>query len=172
MVILLGYMGCGKSSVAHYLHQKHSLTYCDLDAYIEKQENQSIAEIFKLKGEIYFRKIENQYLKQLLQEQSFDIIALGGGTPCYADNMSLINKIKTIKSIYLKVNLETLTHRLFEQKHHRPLIADIADKHQLKDFIRKHLFEREFYYRKATEIIDVSEMGIESIADLVFDLGV
>ena len=163
MIILLGYMGCGKSSLGNFLSQKHNLSYCDLDTYIEKQENTSIAKIFKTKGEIYFRKIEHQHLKTLLEQKKYDVLALGGGTPCYAGNMEVIKQHKT-KTFYLKVDLETLTKRLFLQKSERPLIKDIDSENELKDFIRKHLFEREFYYRQADVVIDVSDLTVEKIA--------
>ncbi len=164
MKILLGYMGCGKSSVAKELHQKYGLSYCDLDVYIKEKEKLKISDIFKEKGEIYFRKIEHEYLKEIIKTKTFDILALGGGTPCYADNMSLIKSIQNIKSIYLKIDLEDITQRLFDLRQKRPLIADIDDKNQLRDFIRKHLFEREFYYRQSDFILNTSNMTIDDIA--------
>ena len=154
--------------MANYLSQKHNLSYCDLDDYIEKQEQKSIAEIFKSKGEIYFRKVEHQHLKTVLEQNKYDVLALGGGTPCYASNMEVIKQYKT-ESFYLKVNLETLTKRLFSQKTDRPLIADINSEKELKDFIRKHLFEREFYYRQADVVIDVSDLTVEKIAKRVLE---
>lgn len=163
MIILLGYMGCGKSSIGEFLNNKYSLNYCDLDSYIENHEDQTIADIFKTNGEIYFRKIEHQYLNDILDKNKVDVLALGGGTPCYANNMELIRKYKA-KSIYLKLSLEILTERLFLQKSKRPLIKDITSRKQMKDFIRKHLFEREFYYRQADEVVDVSGLTIERIA--------
>lgn len=164
MIILLGYMGCGKSSVGKYLFDNNNLSYCDLDHYIESYENKSIADIFKSKGEIYFRNIEHQYLKDVLEHNAVDVLALGGGTPCYGHNMDVI-KLHHTKSFYLKVNLETLSKRLFSQKAQRPLIKDINSEVEIKDFIRKHLFEREFYYRQADVVIDVSDLNIERIAE-------
>ncbi len=170
MIVLLGYMGCGKSSVGKYLKDFQNLSYCDLDFYIEKEEKQTISDIFDTKGEIYFRKIEHQYLNQILQNQQIDILALGGGTPCYAGNMDLINSKDIVASIYLKVNLETLTNRLFKQRQQRPLISNIENQKQLKDFIRKHLFEREYYYRQAKVILDVSDLNIEETANKILQL--
>ena len=167
MKVVLGYMGCGKSSVGRYLNEHHNLSYGDLDEYIERQEKLSIKDIFKRRGEIYFRTIEHQYLKELLQSPTYDYLALGGGTPCYANNMELINAHHSVTSIYLKIDLQTLTQRLFTQRAHRPLIQDIGDVGQLNDFIRKHLFEREFYYRQAQHMIDASEMTIDAIAEQI-----
>jgi len=167
MIILLGYMGSGKSSVGRYLSENYNLNFCDLDSYIQEHQKSSIADIFKDKGEIYFRKIEHQCLKIILEKNQIDILALGGGTPCYANNMGLINASKSVKSIYLKVNLKVLSQRLFDDRKQRPLISNINDFEQLNDFIRKHLFEREFYYRQADKTIDVSSMGVGDIARLI-----
>jgi len=156
-------MGSGKSSVGRYLSQNNRLSYCDLDDYIEEKEGMTISKIFQSKGEIYFRKIEHLYLKDILRDKICQILTLGGGTPCYAGNMDLINA-KDIDSFYLKVDLDTLTERLFNQKDKRPLIKEIETKAELKDFIRKHIFEREFYYRQAKHIMKVSNLSIADIA--------
>lgn len=169
MIVLLGYMGSGKSSLADYLNKNNNLTYCDLDHYIEKKEHKSIPEIFKQKGEIYFRKIENLYLSEILVQNRQDVLALGGGTPCYANNMELINT-RNSTSIYLKVDLDELTTRLYQQKSERPLIEPITAESQLKDFIRKHLFEREYYYRQAKHIINVTHLSIEDVASTILHL--
>lgn len=169
MIVLLGYMGSGKSSIADYLKKNYNITYCDLDKYIEKQEQKSISDIFQQKGEIYFRKMENLYLNEILSQKTTDVLALGGGTPCYANNMDLL-KAKSSTSIYLKVDLEELTKRLFQDKSERPLIRDLNDKAQLKDFIRKHLFEREYYYRQAKHIINVTALSLKDTAEKILKL--
>lgn len=168
MIILLGYMGSGKSSVGEFLCQNNKSSYCDLDDYIQKKEDMSISEIFQTRGEIYFRTIEHQYLKEILSEKTYDILSLGGGTPCYAGNINLIKK-QNLDSFYLKVDLETLTERLFSQKNQRPLIKAIESKAALKDFIRKHLFEREFYYRQAKHIINVSNLSVDEISSHILN---
>lgn len=163
MIILLGYMGSGKSSVGQFIGQNNNLSYCDLDDYIQEKEDMSISEVFQTRGEIYFRTKEHQYLKEILNDKTYDILSLGGGTPCYAGNMDLI-KNQNLDSFYLKVDLEKLTERLFNQKNDRPLITAIKSKAALKDFIRKHLFEREFYYRQAKHIINVSNFSVDKIS--------
>jgi shikimate kinase len=169
MIVLLGYMGSGKTSVSQFLYKKYHLIHCDLDQYIEKHEKKSISEIFEDKGEIYFRKIENKYLKRILSENNCEILSLGGGTPCYANNMELLKSHQS-KSIYLKVDLEELTKRLFENKSKRPLVKDIQNSDQMKDFIRKHLFEREFYYRQAKHMINTTNLTIKEIAEKVLSI--
>lgn len=159
-IILLGYMGSGKSTVAKALASALQLPFTDLDDYIIEKEKQSIKEIFKTKGEIYFRKQESKYLKEILENQTDSLLALGGGTPCYSDNMELI-KNKAL-SIYLKGSVETIFYRLRSEKQQRPLIASLSDE-QLTEFIAKHLFERRYYYEQADESVNIDQKSIDEL---------
>ncbi|WP_299261065.1 shikimate kinase [uncultured Aquimarina sp.] len=163
-IILLGYMGCGKSSIGKDLASKLEMECLDLDDYIESQEKKSVNQIFKDKGEIYFRKKENQYLKEALERYTNTIISLGGGTPCFAGNLEIIKNMENAKSVYLKTSLQELVNRLFLEKEKRPLISHISSKDDLKDFIRKHLFERSFYYNQAKYIISTDDKTVAEIA--------
>ena len=155
-IVFLGYMGSGKSSIAKLISKKLDLINVDLDNYIEKKENKSIRNIFKISGELYFRRIENKYLKDLLNSDNNNIISLGGGTPCYSDNIELIIESKCI-IFYLSANVDTLANRLFNERDKRPLISRIKSKKDLKTFISKHLFERNQFYLKSNFIIDVDK---------------
>jgi shikimate kinase len=146
-IILLGYMGSGKSTIAGRLSKITNIPYVDLDKSIEERTNLSIKKIFEQRGEIYFRKLEHEIFVELLNSQENMIIGLGGGTPCYANNHELL-KGDNIFSIYLKASVETLFNRLVSNKSKRPLIADKTDE-ELKEFIAQHLFERSFYYNQA-----------------------
>ena len=84
-------MASGKSTIGKEVSKKLYMNFIDLDAYIVKRESQSISAIFKVKGEIYFRSIERRYLKELLNSDGDFVLSLGGGTPCYGDNLSLIH---------------------------------------------------------------------------------
>lgn len=150
-VVLLGYMASGKSSIGRRLSKKINLPLIDLDNYIEAKEQLSIADIFKQKGEIYFRKIENIYLKELLQKNESFVLSLGGGTPCYANNMDLINQSDAI-SIYLKASVNKLANRLIKKKSKRPLVASLIDD-KIFEFVGKHLFERNVFYDQAKIIV-------------------
>ncbi|KAA1246495.1 shikimate kinase [Aquimarina sp. RZ0] len=163
-IILLGYMGCGKSSIGKELASELDMKYLDLDDYLETQEEKSIKKIFEDKGEIYFRKKESEYLKKVLNESVNTIISLGGGTPCFAGNIELIKENVHCKSIYLKTSLDELVDRLFVERHARPLIAHIDKKPDLKDFIRKHLFERSFYYNQAEYVVSTDSKTVNQIA--------
>ena len=162
IVILIGYMGSGKSSIGKRMARKTKMKVIDLDDFIVEKENMTVPQIFENKGEVYFRKKEREYLKQLLQASENIIISVGGGTPCYGDNMEEILK-STPNVFYLKASVETLTKRLKKKKEERPLIKNIAND-DLQDFIRKHLFERNFYYMQSHQIIDVDDISRKKAA--------
>lgn len=159
-IVLSGYMASGKSAVGQQLSDKLNIKFIDLDFYIETCEAASITSIFKTRGEIYFRKKESEYLQELL-DLSYDcIISLGGGTPCYGNNMELIKN--NSKSFYLKASINTIFERLKNETSERPLVATIGVEN-LKEYIAKHLFERAAFYDKADETILVNDKSIIEI---------
>jgi shikimate kinase len=161
-IILLGYMGCGKSSVGITLATHLNYKFIDLDDFIEQQEQQSISEIFKTKGDLYFRKIEHQALDALLAKKDI-VLALGGGTPCYFNNMERINKASNTISIYLKATINTLKERLINERSKRPLISGLKNEQELKEYISKHLFERGAFYNLSQHIIAVDHKTIQEL---------
>ena len=163
-ITLIGYMGCGKSTIQRALAKETELPAMDLDAYIELREKQKISEIFKEKGSVYFRKKETHYLKELLENDHYPIVALGGGTPCFGENMALINEKSS--SFYLKASSELLFKRLLKGQKKRPLIADIP-KDELENFIKKHLFEREVYYNQADFVINIDGKSKKMLVDAI-----
>jgi shikimate kinase len=167
-IILLGYMGCGKSTIAQKLSGMIETPYVDLDEYIEKKEKKSIKDIFEVQGEIHFRKIEHLCFIELLNSSEDIIIGLGGGTPCYANNHELLIG-DGITSIYLKASIETLFNRLAPNKSKRPLIADKSDE-AMKEFIAKHLFDRSFYYNHAEYKVSVDGKTIEETVNDILNL--
>ncbi|PZW40436.1 shikimate kinase [Mesonia algae] len=166
-IVLCGYMGSGKSQVGRLLASKLGLVFFDLDDQIEKNQQKSVKKIFLEKGEIFFRKKENEVLKELLDAPESFILSLGGGTPCYADNLEILKNNKEVRLIYLKVELNELTKRLFNEKEKRPLISDQESRESLNDFIRKHLFERQYYYLQSDVVLDVSTLSIEETVNLL-----
>jgi len=161
-VILLGYMTSGKTAVGKTLSKKLFLPFIDLDAYISEKEQLSIPEIFKTKGEIYFRKIEHLYVKELLNSKERFVLSLGGGTPCYAGNMHLVTNNPNTISIYLEANIPTLVERLQKGKVRRPLVSQLSDE-KLVEFVAKHLFERRNFYQQATHKVQVNDKPLSTI---------
>lgn len=166
-IVLLGYMASGKSSVGKNLAKEHKMQFVDLDSFIEENEQNSITEIFSKKGEIYFRLKESEYLGELLLKPEDLIISLGGGTPCYANNMKLIDENSI--SFYLKASINTLFERLKSETSQRPLVATIGQ-NNLKEYIAKHLFERNLFYEKATHTIIVDKKSIPDVCNEIKSL--
>ena len=165
-IILLGYMGCGKSTIAENLSKITQIPFVDLDKMIENRANTTISTIFKEHGEVYFRKLEHQVFVELLQDTTPMIIGLGGGTPCYANNHELLKGEDRV-SIYLKASIDTLFNRLAANKSKRPLIAQMNDG-ELKEFIAKHLFDRSYFYNHAQFKVAVDGKTVEQTgADIV-----
>jgi len=164
-IVLMGYMASGKSYVGKVLAKKLDYNFIDLDDYIEKQEGVSISNIFESFGEIYFRKIETKYLKEILESKTNMVLSLGGGTPCYGNNLQLIkNNPKTV-SFYLKANINTIVLRLESEKLKRPLLARFRSKDELVQFIGKHLFERNHFYNKANYVIQTDQASVNTIVE-------
>ncbi len=151
---LLGFMGCGKSYWSQKLAHQLDLQAIDLDTYIEEVEGRTIATIFAEQGEAIFREIEKQHLRLLPVGESRTIIALGGGTPCFFDNMAYANEIGT--TIYLRTSTDILVDRLWHNSENRPLLQG-KSKAALRLFIEQKVAERQQYYEQATYIMDVNE---------------
>lgn len=167
-IVLIGYMGCGKSTIACKLAEKLKITSFDLDELIENEVKLSIVEIFSKKGEIYFRKIEHEIFKKSISNDEDFVISTGGGTPCYSNNHLLLNSEKVV-SIYLRASIETLFNRLSDEKTLRPVIAD-KPQNELKEFIAQHLFERSYFYNQATYIVTVDSKSPDEIVKEIMSL--
>lgn len=170
-IILLGYMASGKSTVGRLLAKIIGYKFVDLDNYIEKKEDKTISYIFNKKGELYFRKVENTCLKELLTMDEKTVISLGGGTPCYANNMDLIKSQKNAVSFYLKTSIKEIVNRLINEKDKRPIVAEIKTKDALTEFVGKHLFERNPFYMEADHILETDQKTTQNIVEeIVFTL--
>ena len=138
-------MGSGKSSLGKKLAGKLSMQFYDLDKIIENKSGHNVSEIFKLFGEDYFRELERKCLTEVILQDDF-VLATGGGTPCYFDNMELINRVGI--SVYLDMDNKSLFNRLKSSKKIRPLIFGMTDK-DLEDYIENTLHIRRFNYESA-----------------------
>lgn len=170
LIVLCGYMGSGKSLIGRKLAEKLNYSFLDLDDEIEADQGMKISEIFAFKGEIAFRKTEMEVLKKRLLRQKNTVLALGGGTPCYGDNLVNIKKNKKTVMVYLKVSAAALTDRLFLEMDKRPLLHEMDSKEKLNEYIRKHLFERQFYYLQSDFKVDASTKTSEALVDEIIGL--
>lgn len=153
-------MGSGKSTVGKELASQLNLPFVDLDQFIETKHNSSIEDLFKSIGEIKFRKLERVALLDLLSGDKSFVLALGGGTPAYYDNLAEINRHSF--SVYLRLNPNELAKRLAHEKSVRPLISHLSGE-ELPEFIAKHLFERRGFYELAQLKLDVKEKEVSEI---------
>ena len=162
-IILIGYMGVGKTTIAQLLAEKLNWEWIDLDKLIEAEAQLPIRKIFEKHGELYFRKLEHELFKKTIQSPVSVIISTGGGTPCYANNHLLLNG-DGITSVYLKASIGTLFDRLKDAQSERPLIAHHTEE-ELKEFIAKNLFDRSYFYIQATHKVDIDDKATETVAE-------
>ena len=145
-IFLVGMMGSGKSYWAKKLSKKLHCGGYDLDNVVEINEEKTIAEMFAEDGEDYFRKAEAKVLRWFAQKKIF-VLATGGGTPCFNDNMAWMNKHGI--TVWLDEPIETLVQRLQPEKAHRPLIKNLEDD-ELAAFLTTKRADREPFYSQAT----------------------
>lgn len=144
-LFLVGFMGSGKSTLGKKIACKLNHTFLDFDTVIEQAEGTSIAQLFASLGEEEFRKLEQTHL-QAISSATPLVIATGGGTPCFFDNMAWMNTQGL--TCYLYLNPKTLSQRLVKNKASRPVISKVADA-DLEDFVSDKLTERANFYREA-----------------------
>jgi len=152
-IFLIGFMGSGKTTWAKIISEKLQMPFFDLDDLIEKRANLKINDIFDRKGEKYFRKLEAVCLRELHVLDSF-ILACGGGTPCFYDNMMVMNALGT--TVWMNTPKEIMATRLLEEAEHRPLIKGLSSE-KLHEFIEDKLEERLQFYNQARIIIDPTD---------------
>lgn len=138
-------MGAGKSYWSHKLAQKLQCEVYDLDAVIVESAGKSIADIFAQEGERYFRELETKTLRDFAEKDNF-ILATGGGTPCFNENMEWMDANGT--TIWIDESVDVLVKRLAPEKSHRPLLSQLSDA-ELHQFLAGKLEERLPFYNKA-----------------------
>lgn len=153
-IILIGYMGSGKTTVGKALSKETGMMFYDLDWYIESRMRKTVAQIFAEKGEEGFRKIEHNMLHEVAEFENV-IISCGGGTPCFFDNIDYINRQGEV--VYLKATPEVLYRHLLMGKVERPLIKNKTPE-ELIAYITEQVAKREEFYNKARYTLDVSLM--------------
>ena len=153
-IILIGYMGSGKTTVGKALSKETGMMFYDLDWYIESRMRKTVAQIFAEKGEEGFRKIEHNMLHEVAEFENV-IISCGGGTPCFFDNIDYINQQGEV--VYLKATPEVLYRHLLMGKVERPLIKNKTPE-ELIAYITEQVAKREEFYNKARYTLDVSLM--------------
>ncbi|GHN00284.1 shikimate kinase [Cytophagales bacterium WSM2-2] len=164
-VFLIGLPGSGKTTWGKQLAEKLSITFIDLDLEIERREGKTVQEIFAIKKENYFREVESRTLKNLCSDTSSFVMATGGGTPCFFDNMELMNK--SGKTFFLDPPVSEITSRLLKTNlSERPLFAKLGTD-QLKDKIQWLRSQRISFYKQAHTTIDTSFVSLDDLAQKI-----
>jgi len=144
-VFLIGFMGCGKTTLGKKLASKTGFSFVDLDKLIEQQAGKTIPEYFSEHGEAKFRELERDVLQSITFSEN-SIIATGGGAPCYFDNMDWMNKEGL--TVYISLSPAALASRLEKADEVRPVLKDYKGE-ELVAFIGGKLEERDPFYNKA-----------------------
>ncbi len=170
-VYLIGFMGAGKSHHGRWLAGELGVPFHDLDTLVEEENGATIAELFTLRGEAGFRKLERDALLHT-SELGHSIVATGGGTPCHFDNMAWMNENGC--TLYLDVPVGVLASRLKKERELRPLLSGVKEE-ELEQFIGKLLEHRMAFYRHAHATVhyDSNEDGMQgSIWRSLYEMGV
>lgn len=163
-IVLIGFMGSGKTTIGHVLEKKYGYSFLDTDAYIEKSEGMSISQIFAKYGEAYFRQVETKVLQKLKESTHHAVIATGGGMPLRRENARLLRELG--KVCYLQVSEEGIWQRV-KDSHDRPLL----ECENPKEKIHNMMTERHPLYMEAARYFIRSENRTpEEIAKEVYDL--
>ncbi len=163
IVYLVGFMGSGKSTLGKRMAASAGWRFEDLDSVIEKMEGRTISGIFDNQGEDYFRKIEAVALRNLPAVSDM-VVACGGGTPCYGDNMEYMNS--TGKTVYIRHEPGTLMNRILNARKERPLVRDMQPE-ELNRYIHEQLQEREKWYKRSSIIVDGLKADPGKLMDII-----
>ena len=158
-IILIGYMGAGKTTIGKTLAKQLGVPFYDLDWYIETRMRKKVKQIFDERGEEGFRIIEKNMLHEAAEFENI-VLACGGGTPCFFDNMEYM--VGQGDVVYLRGTPEVLFRHLKMGKGVRPLLLGKNDE-ELLEYIRENVRKREEFYTKANHIIDIPCMEDEDI---------
>lgn len=163
LIYLTGYMGSGKTFAGKKIASQLGYQFIDLDQMIEDRHKTTIPNIFEKFDETAFRIIENKTLMLTFQLEN-TVISTGGGTPCFHNNMTLMNQHGI--TVYLKMHPKSLYHRLIRSKKKRPLLLN-RSKDELLDYIGEQLTEREPYYNKAQVILKGENFNLTLLYDQI-----
>lgn len=165
-IFLIGFMGAGKTTLGKFAAKHNSLQFLDLDAQIEADQGMPVREIFKQRGEEGFRQIEQEALHKVGNLDGDHLIACGGGTPCFFDNMAYMNAAGV--TIYLDMSAARLTDRLRHSPEKRPLLASLTV--DLQTFVHQKLVERASFYGQANVIVPEEKATKQGLRQVIEDI--
>ena len=167
-IFLIGYMGCGKSSLGRKLAKVANMEFMDMDSIIEQREGASISDIFYYQGEEYFRNAERALIEELGVAEGDMVISTGGGAPTWKDNMECMNSLGS--TIYLRRTAKQIASRLSPHgRQKRPKLRGLNDE-ELVAFMRSNMAEREPFYSQARYCIDCAAMSDEELIETILSI--
>lgn len=162
---LVGYMGCGKSTLGRRLARRLGVPFVDTDTLVERHEGASVADVFHYEGERRFREVEREVLEQAIAEYPSAVISTGGGLPVWQDNMSCMNTAGY--TVYLRRSAENIAARLSPYgRQKRPRLRGLDDE-QLVVFMRQDMAERDAFYRQAQLILECDRLPDEELVERI-----
>ncbi len=164
-IFLIGFMGSGKTHWGRLLSEKLGIRFFDLDEQVTEHAGKSVVEIFATEGEEQFRLMEKDVLHIITESHDSFVMACGGGSPCYFNNIEYMNLSGT--SVWINAPLEVLFQRLLSEKDKRPLIKDLSDE-QLRNFIAKKFSDRKIYYEQADVTVDEEPVQLDGLINKIF----
>jgi shikimate kinase len=166
-LFLVGYMGCGKSTLGRKLSKVTNFRFVDMDSEIEQREGASVGDIFKFAGEEYFRRAERTLIEELAETEGDIIISTGGGAPTWADNMEYMNRKG--ECVYLRRTAQQIASRLSPNgRQKRPKLRGLNDE-ELVAFMTQNMAEREPFYMQARHIVDCAERSDAEIINIILE---
>ncbi|MCH6201455.1 shikimate kinase [Aquiflexum sp. LQ15W] len=160
-IVLVGMPGSGKSTFGRQIAKQLNFQFIDLDLLIEKETQKKIRDIFVSQGEGKFRELETLYLEKTLEGNEGFVLSTGGGTPCFNDNMEIINRRGV--SVYLDVSLDEINRRLMkDQTGKRPMFAGL-DEGEIILKLKNLLLQRESFYLKSKIILSGEDISTEHL---------
>jgi shikimate kinase len=167
-IFLIGYMGCGKSSLGRKIARRADMRFVDMDSLIEEREGASVSDIFHYAGEEYFREKEREIIEEMAAAEDDVVVSTGGGVPAWRDNMERMNQIGT--SVYLRRTAKQIASRLSPHgRYKRPKLRGLNDE-ELVAFMTENMAEREPFYSRATITLNCEEMSDERLVEVIIDL--
>ncbi|MDE6238496.1 MAG: shikimate kinase [Muribaculaceae bacterium] len=164
LIFLIGYMASGKTTLGRALAASTGMRFVDLDEFIEVEAGKSINDIFAEDGESGFRRLESLILRKLTATDDDNIIvACGGGTPCFGDNMEVMNQAGM--TVWLTAPVEVIIRRLEAERASRPLVARLSDGDELKRYVMDNLEQRTPHYSRSKARFDSSKLECEAEID-------
>lgn len=164
-IFLVGYMGCGKSSLGRKIAKATEMRFVDMDSMIEEREGASVSDIFAYAGEEYFRRAERNLIEELAEQSEDMVISTGGGVPTWQDNMERMNSIG--ECFYLRRSAQQIASRLSPHgRYKRPKLRGLNDE-ELVEFMTRNMAEREPFYIKAEHVVECEDKSDEALVEYI-----